>query len=256
MNNNYLSIDSEKETRKIESFIKENLQKQKKQKVVIGISGGVDSSVCLFLLKNSISLDNIFVVSLPYFNGKSNNVKDLIEHIKLPKDKLRVISIKPMVDSIAKTLNIGSKDNVRKGNVMARIRMVALYDLARKENALVCGTENKSEHLLGYFTRFGDEASDFEPIRHLYKTQVYQLAKYLNIPKSVMETPPSANLWEGQSDEKEFGFSYQEADVVLHLYFDKKKTVEFIEKQGFKYAKKIIEFAKSNSYKHKTPYVI
>ena len=256
MNNNYLSIDSEKQSKNIESFIKEILQKQKKQKVVIGISGGVDSSVCLFLLKNSISLDNIFVVSLPYFSEKSGNVKDLIEYIKLPKGRLREISIKPMVDSIAKTLNIGSKDNVRKGNVMARIRMVALYDLAKKTNALVCGTENKSEYLLGYFTRFGDEASDFEPIRHLYKTQVYKLAKYLNIPKSVMETPPSANLWEGQSDEKEFGFSYQEADVVLYLYFDKKKTVEFIEKQGFKNAKKIIEFAKSNSYKHKTPYVI
>lgn len=256
MNNNYLNIDSQSQSRKIESFIKETLQKQKKQTVVIGVSGGVDSSVCLFLLKNSISLDNIYVVSLPYLSEKSDSVKDLVSLIKLPKDKLKVISIKPMVDLIAKTLNIDSKDNIRKGNVMARIRMVALYNLAKKTNALVCGTENKSEYLLGYFTRFGDEASDFEPIRHLYKTQVYELARYLNIPKNVINTPPSANLWEGQSDEGEFGFSYQEADVVLYLYFDKKKTVEFIEKQGFKNAKKIIEFAKSNSYKHNTPYVI
>jgi len=161
-----------------------------------------------------------------------------------------------MVDLVIETLNINDSDVIRKGNVIARIRMIILYDLARKLNALVCGTENKSEHLLGYFTRFGDEASDFEPIRHLYKTQVYEIARYLGVPKSIIEKNPSANLWTNQTDEDEFGFSYQEADQVLHLYFDKKLSIDEIEKQGLGNTNKIIDFAKKNSYKHKVPYAI
>lgn len=97
-----------------------------------------------------------------------------------------------------------------------------LFDQAKKYNALVCGTENKSEHLLGYFTRFGDQASDIEPIIHLNKTQVYQLACFLNLPQAVINQLPNANLWRNQIDEKEFGFSYQEGDPVLYLFFEKK----------------------------------
>jgi NAD+ synthase len=134
--------------------------------------------------------------------------------------------------------------------------MIILYDIAKKENALVCGTENRSESLLGYCTRFGDEASDIEPIRHLYKTQVYELAKYLNIPQSVIQKMPSANLWEGQTDESQFDFTYVEADQVLSLYFDKKLSVEEIQKQGFKNAGKIIEFTRKNFFKHKVPYAL
>lgn len=139
---------------------------------------------------------------------------------------------------------------------MARARMVILYDLAKKHQALVCGTENKSEFRLGYFTRFGDEASDFEPIQHLYKTQVYQLAKYLNIPKNIILQVPTAGLWEGQTDEGEFGFSYKEADIVLYLYFDKGKAISQIITKGFPNAQKIIDRAKANSFKHHLPYRI
>jgi NAD+ synthase len=134
--------------------------------------------------------------------------------------------------------------------------MTILYDLARKHNALVCGTENKSEKLLGYFTRFGDEASDFEPIQHLYKTQVYQLAKYLNVPKEIVDSPPTAGLWEGQTDEKDFGFSYKEADIVLYLYFEKKNSLSEIISRGFPNANKIIDRARKNAFKHHLPYTI
>src|SRR5258708_26883046 len=113
------------------------------------------------------------------------------------------------------------------------MRMIILYDLAKKYKALVCGTENKSENLLGYFTRFGDQASDIEPIEHLYKTQVYQLAKYLNLPDAIITQQPSAGLWQGQTDEGQFGFTYEEADQVLFLHFEKKLVVEIIEKLGF-----------------------
>jgi NAD+ synthase len=256
MQNNWLKINPELENKQIVQFIKNTLRKQKIEKVVIGISGGIDSATSLYLLKNSIPLKNITAVTLPYFDNQLADIHELTESIKLPKDNLKIISIKPMVDEIVKTITIKSSDLVRKGNVMARVRMIALYDLAKKKNALVCGTENRSESLLGYFTRFGDEASDIEPIRHLYKTQVYELARYLRVPQPIVEKSPSANLWEGQTDESQFEFTYIEADKVLSLYFDQKLTVEAIEKQGFKNTKKIIEFAKKNSYKHDTPYSI
>jgi NAD+ synthase len=253
---NDLKINPSEEAQKITSFIKETLAKQKKNKVVIGISGGVDSATCLYLLKNSIPLEYIQVVTLPYFNNQLEEINELTTSIYLPKENFKAIQIRPMVDSVTETLKIAELDVVRKGNVMARVRMIALFDQARKMDALVCGTENKSESLLGYFTRFGDEASDLEPIRHLYKTQVYELARHLGVPKRIIDKKPSANLWNSQTDEEEFGFSYEEADQVLHLYFDKKLPVEEIEKYEFKNTGKIIDFANKNSYKHKVPYAV
>jgi NAD+ synthase len=193
-------------------------------------------------------------VALPYFDDQLADIDELVNSINLPKENLIVTPIKQMVNVIIKTLGINEKDLVRKGNVMARVRMIILYDIAKKNKALVCGTENRSECLLGYFTRFGDEASDIEPIKHLYKTQVYELAKHLNVPQSIIQKAPSANLWEGQTDESQFNFTYAEADPVLFLYFDKKISVQEIEKQGFKNANKIIEFTKKNSFKHNVPY--
>jgi NAD+ synthase len=256
MYNNLLDINLQDEVRKIAFFIKETMSKQKKQNIVVGISGGIDSATSLYLLKNSIPLENIHALHLPYFKDKFSDAEDLVKDINLPGENMQTISIKPIVDSMIVALNIPEQDLVRKGNVMARIRMIMLYDLAKKLNALVCGTENRSEYYLGYFTRFGDEASDIEPLRQLYKTQIYELAKYLQVPQSVIEKQPSANLWPEQTDEGELGFSYKEADCVLYLYFDKKTSVEDIEKQGFRNAKKIIDFAGKNAYKHHVPYAL
>jgi len=172
---------------------------------------------------------------------------------------LRIFVIPDLIPVFTGT-NLDSRfrgnDNVRLGNIMARVRMIILYDLAKKHNALVCGTENKSENLLGYFTRFGDQASDFEPIQHLYKTQVYQLAKFLGVPKNIVEKTPTAGLWHGQTDEEEFGFTYKEADQVLSYFYDKKLKLEEIKKMGFTNADKIINFSLRNSYKHSAPYTL
>jgi NAD+ synthase len=160
---------------------------------------------------------------------------------------------------LQKTIGLkkSAKDfQLRLGNIMARIRMTALYDLAKEHNGLVCGTENKSEFLLGYFTRHGDEASDFEPIRHLYKTQIYELGKHLNVPESIINLHPTAGLWDGQTDEGDFGFSYQEADLILNLYFDKKMALSKLTTKSYPNFKKIIQRINRGSFKHHSPYVI
>ena len=246
-------INPEEEVSKIKGFIKGVLSKEKKQNVVIGISSGVDSTACLYLLRDSLPAENIYAIHLPYFEEKNSDLEEAFAQVKLAEDHKINFSIKPIADFMFTELKIPS-DDIRRGNIMARVRMAILYDFSKKFDALVCGTENRSEKLLGYYTRFGDEASDFEPILHLYKIQVYELAKDLGVPQSIIEKPPSANLWENQTDEGEFGFSYLEADPVLYLYFDKKKSIEEIEKMNLPNAGKIIDFAKKNHYKHHTPY--
>lgn len=248
--------DSKLEIDKIVSFFKKIKRKTGINKVVIGLSGGIDSTSVFFLLKQAYDPKEIFPAILN-FNPKDNRViKSILAETKIPKENIFDVSIKPAVERVSEILAQEPLSDMRKGNIMARIRMIILFDLAKKNGALVCGTENKSEHLLGYFTRFGDAASDIEPITHLYKTQVYQLAKDLGVPKTIINQPPSADLWEKQTDEGEFGFTYKEADQVLHLYYDKKIRLEKIGRYGFKHYKKIIERLLSNQFKLKTPYFL
>lgn len=260
MINTHLSINPQKETKKIVQFLRNTFKKQHMNKAVIGLSGGIDSMVCYYLLKKALPEKNIIAVYLPYQKYTS---EVYLEHMK----NLISISIKKSVDEIVKSITksedtffekktVSSDAKIRVGNIMARVRMIVLFDLAKKHNALVCGTENKTEHLLGYFTRFGDAASDIEPIQHLYKTQVRQLAQYLGVPKQIIHQHPTAGLWSGQTDEKEFGFTYEEADQVLYLYFERKISLSIIKKQGFKNTEKIISYAQKNSFKLKTPYFL
>lgn len=255
MDKNFLNINPKNEKRKITDFLKSTLEKQRIKNVIIGLSGGIDSMTSFYLLKDVLPPENIFIAHLYYFENSSADLDKVAKAAGVPSENIHYLSIKKPTDSICELLKIGD-DKIRIGNVMARIRMIILYDLAKKYNALVCGTENKSEHYLGYFTRFGDEASDMEPIRHLYKTQVYQLASYLKIPQEFISKPPTAGLWEGQTDEKEFGFSYRQADPILYLYFEKKMSLEKIKNMGFANAEKIINFVNKNAYKHNTPYVL
>ncbi|OGK24355.1 NAD(+) synthase [Candidatus Roizmanbacteria bacterium RIFCSPHIGHO2_02_FULL_38_11] len=284
----FLSINPKKEEQKITSFIRKVFKQTGFKKLIIGLSGGIDSTTSLYLIRKSLPPENIIVAHLYYFKPQISNIQHICSTLKIPAQNQYIISIKMPVYELKKLLSIYSSsdpdvtsgesrssrsrqtrqprstwqartitiNNIRLGNIMARVRMIILFDLAKKHSALVCGTENKSEHYLGYFTRFGDAASDIEPIQHLYKSQISQLARYLNVPEEIIKARPTAGLWPGQTDERQFGFSYQEADPILYLYFDKKLTIREIEKLGHKNAKKVINFASKNSFKHKTPYNI
>lgn len=248
-----IQFSPEEEAIRITSFFKAVFQEQKIYKAVIGVSGGIDSGTSFCLLAMAVPNENIYVLHLPYFETSDQDVDDILKTVGFPSSQYSSISIKKMTDNLIEELHIPDGDIVRRGNIMARSRMIMLYDFAKENNALVVGTENRSEYFLGYFTRFGDEASDIEPLQHLYKTQVYEIAKHIGVPSSVINKKPSANLWESQTDEGEFGFLYAEADPVLYRYFDKKETLEEIEKTHPN-ARKIIDFANKNAYKHHVPY--
>ncbi|MBI4065079.1 NAD+ synthase [Candidatus Gottesmanbacteria bacterium] len=251
-----MSIDSKKVSQKLIEFIKAACKKAGFSRAVIALSGGVDSSTSLALSVQALGKDNVFPLLLPYGDLNPQGVVDanlLIDKYDLAKSHVFSINIKSFVDPML-ALD-APMDNVRQGNIMARTRMILLFDEAKKQNALVIGTENKTEHLLGYFTRFGDSASDIEPLRNLYKTQVYELAKHLGIPEQILNKKPTAGLWEGQTDEGEFGFTYKDADEILLQLFDEKKIVEDIVASGFdrSLVEKVQSWVSKNSFKHNLP---
>lgn len=239
-------------------FIKTSFANAGFSKGVIALSGGVDSATSCALAVHALGAANVFPLLLPHGNLNPQGVVDAQEVIRtfnIPKDNAITVDIQPLVDPV---LQLDPQmDNIRKGNIMARMRMIVLFDQAKKQNALVVGTENKSEHLLGYFTRFGDEASDIEPLRNLYKTQVLELAKHLRVPEQILVKPPTAGLWEGQTDEGELGFSYKDADEILYQLYDLKKTTEEIAISGLDKAviEKVQSRALQNIFKHHLPII-
>lgn len=254
-----LLIEPRKTSEEIIRFIRRIVKNTGFEKVIIGLSGGIDSSTVCALAVRAIGKNNIIGAMLPYSDWQSHSIKDvweLADSLNLPRENIFKTDIKPLVDSVFATMKIN--DDLRKGNIMARMRMIVLYDLAKKSKALVMGTENKTEYLLGYFTRFGDEAADVEAMRQLYKTQIYQLARYLNLPKNIIQKTPSAGLWPGQTDEGEFGFTYKDADNILFLYVDKGLSETEIIKEGFygQIVRKVLGRMRKNEFKHKLPYVI
>ncbi len=215
-------------------FIRFSFKREGCEHALIGVSGGVDSAVSLALTVQALGVKHVHPVLLPYGSLNDEGTKDaqmIIQSFHVPINNIHLIDIKPMVDSVIAYDN--QMDYGRRGNVMARMRMVTLFDLSKKMNALVVGTENKTEHLLGYYTRFGDEASDVEPLKHLYKTHVYTLARYLQIPLKISTKQPSAGLWSGQTDEGEFGFLYKDVDEALFLYADKHLSKSEIINEGY-----------------------
>jgi len=250
------SIDPEKISNELIAFLKNSLLKASFNNAVIALSGGLDSATSIVLAIRALGADHVYPLLLPYGSLSTQATLDamsVIELLKISPTHVTRVDIKPILDPI--TAKEFGMDNIRKGNLMARARMMILYDHAKKRNALVVGTENKSEYLLGYFTRFGDEASDIEPLRNLYKTQIYDLAKYLGVPEAILTKKPTAGLWEGQTDEGEFGFTYKDADEILFLSFDEKKSADEIISAGFskEIVDKVLAHVRANDFKHRLP---
>ncbi len=189
------------------------------RKAVIGISGGIDSATVLMLISKVLEKEDITALFMPDDRTPESDYKDVRELSEASGVEIETLNIQPMVDSFRKTLKATEPRAI--GNVKARIRMINLYYYANTGGGLVVGTTNRSENLIGYFTKYGDGACDLEPIIGLYKTQVRELASDLNVPISIRDKRPSAGLWESQFDEDEIGMSYEELDRILVDLFDR-----------------------------------
>jgi NAD+ synthase len=240
---------------KIKIFLQESFQHTQKNNAVIATSGGIDSALSLTLLAQSLPLENIYPVFLPYGDQNMNDAYLAAKFNQIPDENWQTINIKPMTDLFIDQLKINDQDSIRLGNIKARVRMICLFDFAKKINALVVGTENKSEKYLGYFTRFGDAASDLEPIEHIYKTQVRQLAKFLRIPDQLIEKAPSAELWSGQTDEQEMGFTYEAADLILEQLIDEQKKADQIDEDR-EIIQKVLTRVQAMAFKQQVPYTL
>ncbi|MCJ8342078.1 MAG: NAD+ synthase [Cetobacterium sp.] len=236
-------------------FLREEVHKVGFEKVVLGISGGIDSALVAYLAAKAFGPENVLGIMMPY---KSSS-KESVEHGKLVIESLGIksdlIEITPMVDPYFQ-MN-PDMDGLRKGNRMARERMCILFDHSAKEKALVLGTSNKTEILLGYSTQFGDGASAINPIGDLYKTQVWELSRHLGVPEALIDKKPSADLWEGQTDESELGFSYKMADEILYRLIEERYNPEEVIEDGFdrEIVEKVMRKIKFSQYKRKLPVI-
>lgn len=236
-------------------FLRENFKKAGFSKAVLGLSGGIDSALVAYLLRDALGKENVLAIMMPY---KSSN-PDSLNHAKLVVEDLKIdaksIEITDMIDAYFK--NEKEASSLRMGNKMARERMSILFDYSSKENALVVGTSNKTEIYLGYSTQFGDSACALNPIGDLYKTNIWDLSRYLKIPNELIEKKPSADLWEGQTDEQEMGLTYKEADQVLYRMLEENKTVKEILAEGFSkdLVDNILKRMNRSEYKRRMPLI-
>lgn len=248
-----LVINSKKVEEKLIRFIKDELKSRGFKKAVFGLSGGIDSTLVAFLLKKALGAKNVRAIFLPYKSTDKESGRNFRKVVKLLNIKSRVIPITPAVDCYFK--RFPKADRVRRGNKMARERMSVLYDQSRVEGALVIGSGNKTEALLGYCTHFGDSACAINPIGGLYKTQVRQLARRMGVPQHIVDRPPTADLWPDQTDEGELGLSYEQMDAILHFAVGKGYKPSRLAKKGYSRAsiKKILDRVEAFRYKRELP---
>ena len=201
---------------KLKEFIRTCVSDAGARGVVVGISGGVDSAVIVKLCADALGGDKVLAVFMPTASTPAQDYRDTKQMCREWKVNYSAISIQPAVDAFSGMLLTGKEAPLEKGNIMARCRMIVLFDKAKKEDSLVVGTTNRSELLMGYMTKFGDGAEDIMPMGGIYKTQVWELARLIGVPQEVIDKVPTAGLWEGQSDEEEMGITYHDLDLALN----------------------------------------
>lgn len=243
-------------------FLAEETHRIGMKRAVLGLSGGIDSALVIELAARALGGENVLAVAMPYRESHPASLelaRESAEHAGVP---LEVVDISPMADAAfaaAGDLEDTSKESVRlrRGNIMSRLRMVTLYDRSARIHGLVYGTSNKTELLLGYGTQHGDMASAINPIGDLYKSQVVALSRHLGVPQGIVDRPPSADLWEGQTDEDELGFTYDAVDALLHRLVDRRMTPERLQAEGFPadFVELISKRVRLNQYKRRPPLI-
>ncbi len=237
------------------AFIRNEIRKFGFNSVVLGLSGGIDSAVVAEIAVRALGPDNVLGLMMPYQSSSPESLQDadlMIRRLGIRAEKL---SITPVVDAFF--TSVPEDHRLRRGNIMARTRMVFLYDISARDGRLVAGTSNKTELLLGYGTMFGDMASAVNPLGDLYKTQVRGLARHLGIPSPIIDKAPSADLWEGQSDEEDLGFSYEEVDLLLYMMLERRMDKAAIIAEGVAepFYDRVRKMVVRNQYKRMMPVI-
>ncbi len=237
----------------LQKFLKTELEKTGFKKVTVGLSGGLDSAVVAILCKETFS-DNMSVVLMPSQFSSKASIDDAVELCEKFNINYEIKSIAPIIKSYLENMD---DNRLRIGNFSARIRMSILYDISSRDSSIVVGTSNKSELLLGYGTIFGDIACAINPIGDIYKSDEFEFAKFLGVTNAILNKKPSADLWEGQSDEEDLGYTYECMDMVLKLLVDQKKSKKEVLALG--YDEKLIDTLehrmKINAFKNRLPII-
>lgn len=233
-------------------FLQDEVHKTSLKNVVVGLSGGIDSAVVAVLAQHAFA-EKLLCVKMPSHYSSQSSLDDADTLV----EKFNMRAITKSIEPLLRSHEDESMSALRKGNFSARMRMATLFDISAEQNALVLGTSNKSELMLGYGTLFGDLASAINPIGDLYKTEVFDLARYLGVSEVIIDKPPSADLWEGQSDEEELGYTYAQLDAVLKCYVEERYSHQELLEEGFDEAMvdMIITRIYRNQFKRRMPVI-
>jgi len=234
-------------------FIHSEITRAGFSRAVIGLSGGIDSALSCYLAAEALGPQNVLAVRMPYRSSSPDSLDDAQKVIEALGVQALTLPITEMVEPLF--TRFPEMSAVRRGNVMARARMIMLYDQSEAFRGLVVGTGNKTEILLGYTTLYGDSACAINPLGDLYKTQVRQLSREIGVPQSILSKAPSADLWDGQTDEGELGFTYEEVDRLLYLLVDQRYSPADCVAAGFaeSFVQTVVERIRRNHFKRILP---
>lgn len=248
-----LTINPQLAHRILTGFIHSEITRVGFTRAVIGLSGGIDSALACYLAADALGPQNVLAVRMPYRSSSPDSLEDAQKVIDALGVQSLTISITEMVEPLFERFPQAAP--LRRGNAMARARMIVLYDQSEDFGGLVIGTGNKTEILLGYSTLYGDSACAINPIGDLYKTQVRQLSRNLGIPASILQKAPSADLWTGQTDENELGYTYAEVDQLLYLLIDQRYSPEDCIAAGFResFVRAVVSRVRRNHFKRILP---
>ncbi len=250
-----LAVNPELVRRVLRAFIRDEVLKVGALGVVVGVSGGIDSALAYWLAVDALGPQAVVGVAMPYRMSSTESLEDARSVATALSAQLTVVDISPQVDAYFE--RFPAESQTRRGNKMARERMAVLYDISYDRSMLVLGTSNKSELLLGYGTLYGDMAHALNPLGDLYKTQVYQLAEHLGLPPNLLSKRPSADLFAGQLDEDDLGFTYAQADLILYRLVDQRQPASELSELGFPQpvVQAVLERVRRNQFKRRQPLI-